>query len=239
MAKVDPDHRALRIHGTIARDLGMKIVNGGYAPGDVLSGEVVASDQLNVSRTAYREALRMLAAKGLVESRPKTGTRVSDRQRWQMLDPDILSWIFAEEPDESLLVSLFELRRIVEPEAASLAARRRTPDQIREMKTALEDMARHSLTSPEGRLADQRFHAALLNASANPFLITLTSGVGAAVAWTTVYKQRKTPLRRDPMPEHWAVFDAVAAGDAAQAHQAMTELVDLAFLDTTSVLPPS
>lgn len=239
MAKVDPDHRALRIHGTIARDLGMKIVNGGYQPGEILSGEVVASDQLNVSRTAYREALRMLAAKGLVESRPKTGTRVSDRQRWQMLDPDILSWIFAEAPDETLLASLFELRRIVEPEAASLAARRRTPEQISEMKSALEGMACHTLMSQEGRMADQRFHAALLNASANPFLITLTSGVGAAVAWTTVYKQRNTPLRRDPMPEHWRVFDAVAAGDPVQAHHAMTELVDQAFLDTTSTLPPA
>jgi DNA-binding FadR family transcriptional regulator len=237
MAKVDPGNRALRIHGTIARDLGMKIVSGGYRPGDVLNGEVVASDQLNVSRTAYREALRILAAKGLVESRPKTGTRVSERHRWQMLDPDILSWIFAHEPDETLLASLFELRRIVEPEAAALAATRRTPEQMNEMKTALEAMARHKLISAEGRMADQRFHAALLNASANPFLITLTSGVGAAVAWTTVFKQRDTPLRRDPMPEHWRVYDAVAAKDARQAHQAMTELVDQAYRDTASTLP--
>ena len=73
---------------------------GHHQPGDVLDSEVIASDRLHVSRTAYREALRMLAAKGLVESRPKTGTRVSQRSKWHLLDPDVLSWIFEFEPDD-------------------------------------------------------------------------------------------------------------------------------------------
>src|SRR3569623_3291095 len=92
-----PDARArrksLRIHGTIARDLGILIVSGRYKPGEVLNGEVAASDRLHVSRTAYREAVRILSAKGLVESRPKTGTRVSEREKWHLLDPDVLSRI--------------------------------------------------------------------------------------------------------------------------------------------------
>lgn len=229
--------KSLRIHGVIARDLGMSIVTGRYAPGEILNGEVAASGELQVSRTAYREALRILAAKGLVESRPKTGTRVSPRAKWHLLDPDVLSWIFALEPELSLLESLFELRLIVEPQAAGLAATRRTDDQLAQMLTALEGMTKHTLASEAGRLADQHFHAALLDASGNPFLASLASGVGAAVAWTTVFKQRNEPLRRDPLPEHWRVYDAVAAGDAAEARRVMAELVDMAFLDTTRALP--
>lgn len=225
--------KALRIHGTIARDLGINIVSGHYKPGEVLNGEIAASDRLHVSRTAYREALRMLAAKGLVESRPKTGTRVSPRDQWQMLDPDVLSWIFEFEPDDDLVASLFELRKIVEPEAAKLAAERRTEAHIAIMAEALEGMETHTLAVEEGRVADQNFHAALLDASGNPFLVTLTSGVGAAVAWTTIYKQRNSPLRRDPLPDHRRVFEAVAAGDPVAAHKAMSELVDMALLDTT------
>ncbi len=227
-----PDARSLRIHGTIARDLGILIVSGRHAPGEVLSGEIAASGELEVSRTAYREALRMLAAKGLVESRPKTGTRVSPREKWHMLDPDVLSWIFEFEPTDELLDSLFELRKIVEPEAAALAAERRTDAHVAAMAAALEGMEKHTLAAEEGRVADQDFHAALLDASGNPFLLTLTSGVGAAVAWTTIFKQRNSPLQRDPLPDHRRVFEAVAAGDRVAAHQAMSDLVDMALLDT-------
>jgi DNA-binding FadR family transcriptional regulator len=231
-----PDARArrksLRIHGTIARDLGILIVSGRYKPGEVLNGEVAASDRLHVSRTAYREAVRILAAKGLVESRPKTGTRVSEREKWHLLDPDVLSWIFEFEPEDDLLVSLFELRKIVEPEAAALAAERRSHEQLAEMKRALAAMTEHTLAEEAGRIADQDFHSALLEASGNPFLRTLTSSVGAAVAWTTVFKQRDHPLRRDPIPDHARVFEAVAAGDPDAARAAMSDLVDMAFLDT-------
>ena len=225
--------KALRLHGTIARDLGISIVSGRYRPGEVLSNEVAASDRLHVSRTAYREALRILAAKGLVESRPRAGTRVSDRAKWHLLDPDVLSWIFEFEPDDRLLASLFELRKIFEPEAAALAAKRRTQAHLDRMAEALEGMAEHTLAAEEGRMADQNFHAALLEASSNPFLATLTSSVGAAVTWTTIFKQRISPLRRDPLPDHRRVYEAIAAGDAEGAHQAMAELVDMALLDTT------
>ena len=94
------------------------------------------------------------------------------------------------------------------------------------------DGTRERLATEAGREADQDFHAALLDASCNPFLITLTSGVGAAVAWTTVFKQRHAPLRRDPIPDHRRVFEGVMAGDSGAARAAMTDLIDMAFIDT-------
>jgi DNA-binding FadR family transcriptional regulator len=226
--------RSLRLHGTIARDLGVLIVSGKYKPGEILNGEIAASDRLHVSRGAYREAVRILAAKGLVESKPKVGTRISQPERWHLLDPDVLAWIFEFEPDETLLNSLFELRRIVEPHAAALAAKRRTDEHLQAMAEALKGMAQHTLASEAGRLADQAFHAALLSASGNAFMVSLTSGVGAAVSWTTIFKQRVTPLVRDPLPDHQRVYEAIKAADPVAAHQAMESLVDLALLDTTN-----
>lgn len=230
--------RSLRLHGVVARDLGVGIVSGRYKPGELLDGEIEASDRLKVSRTAYREAIRILAAKGLVEARPKVGTRISARDKWHLLDPDILSWMFEHEPDQHLLESLFELRKVVEPEAAALAASRRTDGHLADLQDALERMAKHTLASEAGRLADQHFHAALLDASGNPFLKTLTSSVAAAVTWTTEFKQRRKPLVRDPLPDHVEVYRAIAASDPDRARQKMAHLVEMALLDTTTAPRP-
>jgi hypothetical protein len=94
-----PRARALRLHGTIARKLGIAIVSGRYQPGDLLDGEIASSEQFEVSRTAYREAVRILAAKGLVDARPKVGTRINPQLKWNLLDPDVLDWTFESEPD--------------------------------------------------------------------------------------------------------------------------------------------
>jgi DNA-binding FadR family transcriptional regulator len=226
--------KSLRLHGMVARDIGILIVSGRYKAGDILDGEIEASERFSVSRTAYREAIRILAAKGLVEVRPKIGTRVTPREKWHLLDPDVLSWIFKYEPEEDLLESLFELRKIVEPEAAALAAKRRTDAQLKVMDEALDAMAEHTIAKEEGRVADQNFHAALLEASGNPFLISLTSSVSAAVEWTTIFKQRKRPLKRDPVPDHRRVYDAIKASDSQEAYRAMADLIDKALIDTTT-----
>lgn len=224
----------LRIPGTIARDLGIEVVSGKLKPGAILEGEIVASDQRKVSRSAYREAVRILVAKGLVRSKPKTGTWVNARHDWHLLDPDVLSWIFQVDPDHELLENLFELRRMVEPEAAALAAQRRSPRHLKIMSEALEGMANYTLVTKEGRDADRDFHAALLDASGNIFIGSLTTSINAVVTWSTIFKQRFEPLKRDAVSDHRKVYDAVAAGNEAAARKAMAELVDLAFYDTTN-----
>jgi DNA-binding FadR family transcriptional regulator len=223
----------LRIPGKIAAELGGKIVSGRLKPGTVLDGEIEASGERKVSRSAYREAVRILTAKGLVQSRPKIGTRVTQPDQWHLLDPDVLSWIFAKEPPRELLTSLFELRKLVEPEAAALAAERRTLEQLNRMGSALEVMARETLHSALGREADNNFHAMLLMASANPFLVSLSSSVTAAVAWSTAFKQRTERLKRDAVPDHLKVYEAIAARNPQGARTAMIELIELAFSDTT------
>jgi DNA-binding FadR family transcriptional regulator len=224
--------KALRLHGVIARDLGVSIVSGRYRPGELLGNEIQASEQLKVSRTAYREAIRILNAKGLVESRPKVGTRVSAPESWQLFDPDVLSWIFEFDPDDKLLADLVEMRKMVEPAAAAFAAARRTKAHLDDMRRALEGMAKHTLATEAGRLADRAFHTIMLQASGNAFLISLTSGIAAAINWTTVFKHRENPRPRDALPDHLRVFEAIEAADVTQAHEAMYSLVELAYLDT-------
>jgi DNA-binding FadR family transcriptional regulator len=223
--------RALRLHGSIARDIGVAIVSGRYRPGHILDGEVEASEQRRVSRTAYREAVRILAAKGLVHSRPRVGTRVSPLEEWHLLDPDVLSWVFTGEPAQEVIHGVFELRSIVEPAAAALAAMRRSQAHLDSMRRALDTMRLHTLHVEAGRAADKEFHAALLLATANPFIVSLTNGVTAAVSSLTELKQRIAPLKRDPIPDHLRVYDAIAAKDSEGARAAMAELIRLAIMD--------
>ncbi len=220
-----------RLPTAIARDLGIAIVAGSLRPGDTLSGEIDSSAKLSVSRTAYREAVRILAAKGLVESRTRTGTRVSPRARWNILDAEVLGWFMQTRPTPDFVHDLFELRLMVEPAAAALAAERRTEAQLEAMRSALATMARASLSSETGRAADRAFHDAILAATQNEAVAALSSSVGAAIRWTTLFKHRVQTAPRDPMAEHLSVLDAIAARDAERARARMAELVRLALVD--------
>ncbi|HEU4601035.1 MAG TPA: FadR/GntR family transcriptional regulator [Steroidobacteraceae bacterium] len=220
-----------RKHGIIAQDLGIAILSGEHAPGSFLPNEHEASDRLGTSRGAYREAMRILSAKGMVESRPRAGTRVTERRSWHFLDPDVLRWIFQSEPDRQFVRGIFELRRIVEPHAAELAARRRTSSQLARMGHALEEMAKHGLTTPEGRAADQIFHEEILTATENEALMALSATIGAAIDLTTIFKQKRHRVLRDALPEHREVYAAIADGDPERALKAARALIELAHDD--------
>jgi len=188
--------------------------------------------QMGISRSALREAFRILTAKGLVEGRPRAGTRVCPRKQWNLLDPDLLAWQFESRPSRKFLRDLFELRMIVEPGAAALAAARRSTAQVTAMQAALDAMDLHTLATEEGRHADQQFHLTMLEATGNEAILALASTIMSAVAWTTIFKQRKRKLPRDPVPDHLALLQAIRAGNPDLAREAMSELVRLALADT-------
>ena len=154
------------------------------------------------------------------------------RSRWNLLDPDVLAWAFAGEPDIDFVRGLFELRAIVEPAAAALAAERRDRADLAVMKESLAAMRRHTLATEAGRAADREFHNAVLQATRNDALVVLSASIGAAVSWTTQFKQRTRSLPRNPIPDHVRVYEAIAASDPAAANAAMRKLVDLALDDT-------
>lgn len=226
----------LRIHQAIARDIGTAILSGDFAPGAQIGNEIDQAEARKVSRTAYREAMRILVAKGLLESRPKAGTHITPRERWNLLDPEVLQWAFSGKPDIAFVRDLFELRRILEPAAARLAALRRSDANVADMAAALDAMDRLGLGSAEGQAADQQFHRVLLAATGNDALASLSSSVGAAVRWTTHYKQQASRSPRSAVPEHRAVLTAIADRDEEAAAQAMEQLLDLAFADMAVAL---
>lgn len=225
-----------RVRGAVVDYLGERIVTGEIAVGETLPGEVETAERLDISRGTYREAVKMLAAKGLVESRPKTGTQVLERARWHLLDPDVLRWAFAGRPDAQMVRDLFEMRMIVEPAIAGLAAIRRTPGQLDAMRRALAQMEEKGLSDEEGRLADREFHEIMLEACTNEVMNTLGASIGAAVAYTTLFKERSGGFPRDPVPDHRSVLKAIEASDRHAAEAAMRELLRLAKADTQDAL---
>jgi DNA-binding FadR family transcriptional regulator len=148
------------------------------------------------------------------------------------LDPDVLSWTFETGPDLDLLYSLFELRNAIESAATALAATRRTKKHLNAMRAAIDKMARLSLATEAGRQADQEFHTALLQASGNLYMISLTSGIVAVINSMTVFRQRARRPLRDPVPDHQRVLDAIRDRDPDKAKKRMSELINFALQDT-------
>lgn len=230
MAKTAEGNRQ-RIHQMVAQKMGTSILSGVLQPGEHIPGEIEQSAAMGVSRTAYREAIRILTAKGLLESRPKAGTRITARERWNLLDPEMLAWMFMGKPNKAFALDLFELRNLLEPEAAQLAAHRRKPEHLDAMAEALGDMQNFGLGTEKGQAGDRRFHTTLLAAAGNLALASLASSIGAAVKWTTFYKQAAYEVPRDPLPEHLAVYHAIKDRDPAGARAHMEELIALAAQD--------
>ncbi len=156
------------LHEQIAHDIGVQIVQGAYGETELLPTELTLAERYRVSRTAVREAFRILAAKGMTVSRPKVGTRVRQRADWNMFDPDVLAWHIKDGISESFLRAVFDVRALVEPEAAAGAATRRTERHLRGMASALQGMQK--MNAPRDNLvsADIMFLQTILDAAANP-----------------------------------------------------------------------
>lgn len=226
-----------RLHGSVAHQLAVMIIGGRLKPGEVLPNEDVLSAQLSVSRTAYREAMRILVAKGLVNSRPKAGTVVNPRAHWNLLDPDVLSWHFEVEPSPAFIIQLFELRRIIEPAAAALAAERHDPEHIAAMRQMLRQMKDTPPGSISGLDADLTFHHTILVASKNEALLALSSVIGSTLRWSVRMKMSAHPqIYETTLPSHIAVMEAIERGDAKASSELLTELVANALTETLQAL---
>ncbi|RDI58828.1 GntR family transcriptional regulator [Microvirga subterranea] len=202
-------------------------MQGHFPVGSTLPGDAELMELFGVSRTALREAMKTLAAKGLIESKTKVGTKVLGRHHWNMFDPDIIEWHLDLGVDAQFLGWLFEIRQALEPLACATAALRRTPEQVEEMHQALLAMYRCEKSRQGFTKADLAFHRAILEASANPFLQSIGSVIGAALATSFTIS---SPVSSDEqfrrvMEQHQAVFDAIEAVKPAAAAEAMSNLI--------------
>ena len=206
----------------------MGIVAGSYPQGAILPGDVELMDRFGVSRTVLREALRTLAAKGLIQPKARIGTRVRDKANWNLFDPDVLIWHAQTGFDTKFLGYLSEMRMALEPEAAALASQRRTPLQLQHLYGWVEKMGADDVT-PEGFVdADLNFHLTVAAAGGNPFLRSISTLIEVAlVALLTISSPVEEPLRHArSVASHRRIADAIARRDEDGAREAMKAVVE-------------
>lgn len=218
--------RVASSHAQVAHALGMGIILGQYKEGALLPGEADLIKQFGASRTVLREAIKTLAAKGMVVSRTRVGTRVRTRTSWNMFDPDVLRWYLEGGVDRRFLRDLSEIRLAVEPAAASLAAVRRTEQDLHALDAAIAAMRETKAINAGYAEADLAFHLALADASGNVFMRSIGAVIEAALR---VSFQLSSPSDEAGHERSWRahadIVDAIRRGDAAAAAKATERVI--------------
>ena len=206
--------------------LALAIVSNALATGELIPNEDDLRGEISVSRTAHREAVKFLSAKGLIEARPRSGTRVAPREHWNLLDPDVLHWFFLAGADDRFVHDLYELRLFLEPNTARLAAERRTSAQLAAIESALLGMEHHAPFSEENILADLDYHEAVIAAAQNPALACLKTVVSETVRWAVAQQVAHGPRPyMTALADHRRVYEAIAGRDGERAAALMKVLV--------------
>ncbi len=224
------------VHGNTVDHLGEAIVAGRYAVGASIPPEPVLCQELGVSRTVVREAVKSLIAKGLMTTGPKVGTRVLSEDHWNWFDPDVIIWQSKAGLTAEFLRDLQDLRRVVEPAAMRLAAERATPQDIEEVEAAYAGMKRAVEDGGDYVTYDLRFHQGLLRASRNRMLVQMSKALGALLRTSFEISTRRKDGPAHSLPLHRAVLDAVIAHQPDEAERAIRVLIDGAKEDIEEVL---
>lgn len=222
-------YRLRGIQGRLIRKLGESIVRGLYPPGTLLPREGDLMEAHDASRTSVREAIKVLSAKGLVETRQRIGTRVRDRDHWNIFDADVLAWHGLDALDDAILRDLIEMRQLVEPPAARLAAGRASLDDLAAIGAACDGM-RAAMSDMEAYAkADVAFHVAVFAASHNQLLKRFAHIVANFMQISFRIQQqaldRVEHRVEDDLAIHIAIFEAIDRGDAAAAEAGMMRTI--------------
>jgi DNA-binding FadR family transcriptional regulator len=216
---------------TIAEEIALRILAGEFPPGSVLPNEQEWMRLFEVSRPALREAVRLLAAKGLVSSRPRLGTTVREKAAWTTLDADMLRWLQRSMDVAEFVRHVMTIRAMIEPPAAALAAANASPDQVLQLQALAQKIDAAEETPEKSQAADVAFHRQILLASGNPLLAGLGACIEEALRATIALTRPKAEARRTDlywnkaMRQHKDVVAAIAARDGARAKAMMEELL--------------
>ena len=214
--------RKRNLHAHVVESLGSRIVRGELKAGDPFPSEADLGREFNASRSVIREAVKSLAARGLLESRTRTGIRVLPPHHWNLLDIEVLGWRYEAMPRGQFFQELFEIRGMIEPPAAALAAEHASKTDIREIASAYSAMERADPDKNDAIEADLRFHRGILAASHNDLLLQMGNliGVGLLISYRISHDSYTVFLA-----SHKAVLDAIARRRPAVARKAMDELL--------------
>jgi DNA-binding FadR family transcriptional regulator len=214
-------------HAQIVDTLGRDIIAGRIASGTILPGDAELMERFGVSRTVLREALKSLAAKGLIVPRARIGTRVTERSGWSLFDPDILAWHFDTGIDDEFLQHISEVRLAFEPFAAGLAAERATPAEIATLKALATQMGDPGLSAENHALTDLSFHLAVAESCRNPFMRSVGSMIEAALVG--VFRLSSPTEDKATLAaieaSHRRIADAIGDRDPLAARAAMEAVI--------------
>lgn len=207
--------------------LGRRIASDIYAEGEVMPTEDQLAASLGVSRTTVRDAIKVLSGKGLVRTARRYGTRVRVVEDWNLLDADVAAWHEPTHPRVRLMFAeTTELRCIIEPEAAALAAERATDEQRRIISESA--CAMHPGEDDVQALfdADCRFHSTVLEATGNRMMRQLRRIILAMLRISYEFGVLAASGERVTREGHIRVANAIAASDADAARLAMREMLE-------------
>lgn len=211
--------------------IGQDILNRRYPPGSQLPNESEWCERLEVSRSVLREALRVLVSKNLIDIRARAGGRVRSEADWNLLDPDVLHWRSRGGDAEAFVRELFELRRVIEPAAAGLAATRISRRQLQDLTEALEDMGIAGEDTARFLEPDARFHRIILDSVGNSLFRALGQAITVALDITLRLSLEAPQGQQQSLPYHRTVLEAITQRDAAAASAAMLALVNASEQD--------
>jgi DNA-binding FadR family transcriptional regulator len=218
-------------HGQVVHALGARIVRGDLAPGAAVPTEDELVGQFDVGRSALREGVKVLAGKGLLESRTSAGTRVRPRESWNLLDPDVLRWRYAPSASADDIRALADLRVALEPGAAQLAAESASTAQRRSVTAAMADLWA-TVDDPDAFIeADLAFHRAVFAAANNDLLLYIHDVVSIALGAIRPLHTQSVGHNKETLPNHERVAVAIRQGHRRKAEQAMRDIVEVARAD--------
>ena len=208
-----------RVYEEIVVKVKHMIDKGRLNSGDQLPSERELAEVFNVSRSSVREALRSLETQGYLESRQGDGTYIA-RQSLESLVNPLATVIFTEKDGQ---MELFEMRRLIEPQLAFLAAERATPEEIVRLGKALELQEDAFAKGESGTEVDKAFHYILAKAAKNKVLLRIIDNIMDLLA-----ESRDKYLQVEGRPErslarHREILDAIRSGDRELAARVMHE----------------
>ncbi|MEU7854008.1 FadR/GntR family transcriptional regulator [Nonomuraea sp. NPDC049141] len=218
-------------HAHVVHALGARIVDGSLVPGTPIPIEEQLVNELGVGRSAVREGVKVLAGKGLLETRRSAGTRVRPRESWNLLDADVLSWRFVPDAAPGDIRVLADLRVALEPGAARVAAERADAAAIQRIDEALA--ALHATADdPDPFIgADLAFHRAVFGAADNDLLLYIYDMISIALRSVRQVHTRSVAHNKETLPNHERVAVAIRRRHHRKAEEAMREVVEVARAD--------
>lgn len=225
-----------KLYEYVVDDLGLQIIKGNYLPGDTLPNEDALCKEFGVSRGVLREAMKVLIQKGLIESRPKTGTLIRPRNCWNLFDPDVLIWKSQTGNKLEFLQNIMEVRRIIEAEATKLAAERASAEDIERIRSVHHEMA-NTIThgtrysDEDFILIDLKFHMTILEACGNELIVQIGHTMRQALVTARQSDRHDIEAQRAVLPSHLMILNAIVTHDPVKAYRSAQEHIEYVWRD--------